>query len=73
MSSYSFHNSHANTYDRMASGATFNIARAFLPTLIEKFPITKDSYVLDDACGTGIVSLFSGEKHPTSSLHSWQI
>lgn len=57
MSSHSFHDSHSNTYDRMASGATLNIARVFLPTLAERYPITKDSYILDNACGTGIVSL----------------
>lgn len=57
MSSHNFHDSHPNTYDRMASGATLNVARVFLPELTKRFPITKSSYILDNACGTGIVSL----------------
>lgn len=54
MASHTFHNAHANMYDRMASGGSLGIARQAIAML--PVPVTESSYVLDNACGTGIVS-----------------
>lgn len=54
MASHTFHNTHSNTYDRMASGGSLSIAKQAIAML--PIPINNSSYVLDNACGTGIVS-----------------
>lgn len=54
MASHNFHNAHANKYDRMTSGGSLSIAKQAIAML--PVPVTTSSYVLDNACGTGIVS-----------------
>ncbi|KUJ22047.1 S-adenosyl-L-methionine-dependent methyltransferase [Mollisia scopiformis] len=54
MASQTFLNTHSNSYDRMTSGGTLSIAKQAIAML--PIPITDSSYVLDNACGTGIVS-----------------
>jgi ubiquinone/menaquinone biosynthesis C-methylase UbiE len=51
--SSSFHDANSNTYDRMACGATYSIAKQLVPFLP---PITTSSRILDNACGTGVVT-----------------
>ena len=59
--SSSYHDTHSNTYDRMASKATYNLAAHFLPTIAP--PIMADSYILDNASGTRIVSALIKAQH----------
>ena len=64
-SSSSFHSMHSNNYDKMASNSTFSIAKlALTDPLFTSFPITPSSYILDNACGTGIVTSFIKSQHP---------
>jgi ubiquinone/menaquinone biosynthesis C-methylase UbiE len=66
MSSKSFHNTHSNTYDRMASGCTLRVAAQFLPDLSP--PITRSSYILDNACGTGLVTRLIKAARPCARI-----
>jgi ubiquinone/menaquinone biosynthesis C-methylase UbiE len=66
--SSSFHNAHANTYERMGSNATVNIAKHFLPDLSNFSPITPSSYILDNASGTGIVTQLIKAQHPYARI-----
>lgn len=66
MASKSFHDTHSNTYDRMASQCTTTVARQFLRTLTP--PITPSSYVLDNACGTGIVTALIKTQLPSARI-----
>lgn len=66
MASKSFHDAHGGTYDRMASGCTRTVAEKFLPELDP--PITKDSYILDNACGTGIVTRLIKAQDPSARI-----
>jgi ubiquinone/menaquinone biosynthesis C-methylase UbiE len=63
--SKSFHSTHAETYERMGSNATLNIAKVFVPELP---PIKDSSYILDNACGTGIVTQLIKAKHPKAII-----
>jgi ubiquinone/menaquinone biosynthesis C-methylase UbiE len=63
--SKSFHSVHAKTYARMGSNATLNIAKAFIPELP---PITSTSYILDNACGLGIVTDLIKAQHPKAHI-----
>ncbi|KAH8668191.1 S-adenosyl-L-methionine-dependent methyltransferase [Tricladium varicosporioides] len=58
-----FHDANAHKYDRMASGCTASIAEQFLKNL--PVPITEESIVLDNACGTGLVSQFLKDACPS--------
>lgn len=68
MASKSFHNTHSNTYERMGSNATTNIARAFLSDLTLLSPITESSYILDNACGPGIVTQLIKSQYPYAHI-----
>jgi ubiquinone/menaquinone biosynthesis C-methylase UbiE len=68
MASKSFHDAHSNTYERMASYCTLNVARQFLSTLSP--PISRSSYILDNACGTGIVTSLIKNKYPWARIKS---
>ncbi|KAL2075654.1 hypothetical protein VTL71DRAFT_597 [Oculimacula yallundae] len=57
----SFHSKHSNMYDRMASNCTYSVAVGMLPYLS---PITSTSYVLDNACGTGLVTSLLKSHYP---------
>jgi ubiquinone/menaquinone biosynthesis C-methylase UbiE len=63
MSSKSFHDTHGSMYDRMASGCTRTVAQQFLPDLSP--PITSSSYILDNACGTGLVTRLIKSQQPS--------
>ncbi|KAH8599872.1 S-adenosyl-L-methionine-dependent methyltransferase [Bisporella sp. PMI_857] len=67
-SSHSFHDTHSDTYERMASRSTLNIALAYLPTLLQRFPITSSSHILDNACGTGLVTGLIKAEHPSARI-----
>ena len=54
MASKTFHDANSNTYDRMTSNSTLTIAKKVVSELDP--PITSASYVLDNACGTGVVT-----------------
>ncbi|KAG9237740.1 S-adenosyl-L-methionine-dependent methyltransferase [Amylocarpus encephaloides] len=60
-----FHDAHSNTYDQMASNCTLNIAKQFVKDL--PLPITNDSHILDNACGTGLVTLLLKQTYPNLS------
>jgi ubiquinone/menaquinone biosynthesis C-methylase UbiE len=65
LGSSSFHSTHSNNYDKMASNSTFSIAKlALLDPIFASFPITSSSCVLDNACGTGIVTSLIKIEHP---------
>ena len=65
LSSSSFHSSHSNNYDKMASNSTFSIAKLVLEDpIFTSFPIASSSYILDNACGTGIVTSLIKSQHP---------
>ncbi|PMD46346.1 S-adenosyl-L-methionine-dependent methyltransferase [Hyaloscypha variabilis F] len=65
LGSSSFHSTHSNNYDKMASNSTFSIAKlALSDPIFASFPITSSSYVLDNACGTGIVTSLIKIEHP---------
>lgn len=66
MSFNSFHDAHSNTYDRMASGCTRKVAEQFLSDLLPS--ITPSSYILDNACGTGIVTRLIKATHPSARI-----
>ncbi len=51
--SSTFHSTHSSTYDRGTSKCTYSIASQFLPLLP---PITSSSYILDNSCGTGLIT-----------------
>ncbi|KAL3423371.1 methyltransferase type 11 [Phlyctema vagabunda] len=53
-SASSFHNAHSNTYERMASRCTLTVAEKIISSITP--PITAESYVLDNASGTGVVT-----------------
>jgi ubiquinone/menaquinone biosynthesis C-methylase UbiE len=60
-----FHNTHSNNYDKMASNSTFSVARiALADPIFTSFPINSSSYILDNACGTGIVTSLLKSQHP---------
>ncbi|KAF8852604.1 S-adenosyl-L-methionine-dependent methyltransferase [Acephala macrosclerotiorum] len=65
MASHNFYNAHANNYDRMTSGGSLGIAKQAIAML--PVPVKRSSYVLDNACGTGIVSEVL--KSQCSSVH----
>ncbi len=57
MLSYSFHNTHSTTYERLAGGCTRRVAEYIVTsTLPRTLPITSQSRILDNACGTGLVT-----------------
>jgi ubiquinone/menaquinone biosynthesis C-methylase UbiE len=63
--SSTFHSTHSNNYDKMASNSTFSIAKiALTDPIFASFPITPSSYILDNACGTGIVTSLIKSQHP---------
>jgi ubiquinone/menaquinone biosynthesis C-methylase UbiE len=68
MASHSFHSTHSNKYDRMTRGGSTSIARPALAML----PVTTtDSfYVLDNACGTSIVSELIKAQCPSARIMS---
>ena len=66
MASQGFHSLHANVYDRMASGATISVGKIAVDTL--PLPITKDSYILDNSCGTGLVSAYVKSQFPFAKI-----
>lgn len=66
MASASFHNTHGNKYDRMTSGGTVVIANQVIAML--PVPITSSSYILDNACGTGIVSEVIKSQFPSARI-----
>jgi ubiquinone/menaquinone biosynthesis C-methylase UbiE len=68
MASKSFHDTHSNTYERMASYCTLNVAKQFLSTLSPR--ITRSSYILDNACGPGIVTSLIKSKYPCARIKS---
>ncbi|KAE9370500.1 S-adenosyl-L-methionine-dependent methyltransferase [Stipitochalara longipes BDJ] len=50
----------------MASNSTFSIAKlALADPIFTTFPITSSSYILDNACGTGIVTSLIKTQHPS--------
>ncbi len=59
--------SHGDTYDRMASNATLNIIKQVLPSMLP-IPITPSSYILDNACGTGIVTQLITSQAPFAHI-----
>ncbi|TVY65727.1 Glandicoline B O-methyltransferase roqN [Lachnellula suecica] len=67
----SFHSLHANVYDRMASGATISIGAIAIDTL--PLPITPSSYILDNSCGTGLVSAYIKERFPFAKIKGTDI
>jgi ubiquinone/menaquinone biosynthesis C-methylase UbiE len=66
MASKTFHSLHSTTYDRMASKSTYNIAKTIIPALFP--PITPSSYILDNACGSGIVSALIKAQYPFAHI-----
>lgn len=50
----------------MASGATISVGKIAVDTL--PLPITKDSYILDNSCGTGLVSAYIKSQYPFAKL-----
>jgi ubiquinone/menaquinone biosynthesis C-methylase UbiE len=63
--SSSFHSTHSNNYDKMASNSTCSVAKlALSDPIFTSFPITPTSYILDNACGTGIVTSLIKSQHP---------
>ena len=63
----SFHDTHSNTYDRMAGNCTLSVATIVLADL--PVPITPDSYILDNACGSGLVTSILKASHPFARIH----
>jgi ubiquinone/menaquinone biosynthesis C-methylase UbiE len=60
-----FHSTYSNNYDKMAGNSTLSIAKlALTDHLFTSFPITPSSYILDNACGTGIVTSLIKSQHP---------
>jgi ubiquinone/menaquinone biosynthesis C-methylase UbiE len=53
-----FHNTHSNNYEKMASNCTLSVAKIALSD-----PITPSSYILNNACGTGIVTSLIKSQH----------
>ncbi|RDW88604.1 hypothetical protein BP6252_00636 [Coleophoma cylindrospora] len=66
MASKSFHDIHSNSYDRMSSRCTTTVAAQILGSLTP--PITPDSYILDNACGTGIVTTLIKAQFPSAHI-----
>jgi cyclopropane fatty-acyl-phospholipid synthase-like methyltransferase len=63
--SSTFYSTHSNNYDKMASNSTFSIAKlALTDPIFISFPITPSSYILNNACGTGIVTSLIKSQHP---------
>lgn len=63
--SSSFHNTHSNNYEKMASNCTLSVAKiALTDPIFNSFPITPSSYILDNACGTGIVTSLIKSRQP---------
>lgn len=50
----------------MASHTTSNVAKQFLPSHTP--PITSESYILDNAAGSGIVSALIKQQHPNARI-----
>jgi len=67
--SSTFHSTHSNNYDKMASNSTFSIAKlALTDPLFTSFSITSSSYILDNACGTGIVASLIKSQYPDARI-----
>jgi ubiquinone/menaquinone biosynthesis C-methylase UbiE len=81
-SSTSFHSQGSSTYERMAMGCTGHVAQQMISILSRQIPlsrstvsslydippITPNSYVLDNACGTGLVTQFLKESYPDTKI-----
>jgi ubiquinone/menaquinone biosynthesis C-methylase UbiE len=60
-----FHSTHSKNYDKRASNSTLSIAKlAITDHLFTSFPITPSSYILDNTCGTGIITSLIKSQHP---------
>jgi ubiquinone/menaquinone biosynthesis C-methylase UbiE len=67
--SSTFHSAHSNNYDKMAGNSTSSIAElALTDPRFTSFPITPSSYILDNACGTGIVTSLIKSQHPDARI-----
>ncbi|MCJ1431855.1 hypothetical protein MMC27_001210 [Xylographa pallens] len=66
MPSSSSHNPYASTYERMSGNCTRLVAAHIVSTISP--PITSSSYILDSACGTGIVSEQIKIQHPNARI-----
>ncbi|KAG0648819.1 Methyltransferase tpcH [Hyphodiscus hymeniophilus] len=64
--STSFHSANAEKYERMASNATLNIAKTFMLDILPT--ITETSYILDNACGTGLLTQLIKAAHPKAHI-----
>ena len=59
----------SNNFDKMASNSTLSIAKlALADPLFTAFPITPSSYILDNACGTGVVTSAIKDKYPFARI-----
>lgn len=64
-----FHSTHSKNYDKMASNSTLSIAKlALTDHLFTSFLITPSSYILDNACGTGIITSLIQSQHPDARI-----
>lgn len=55
----------------MASGATIGVGKIAVDTL--PVPITEDSYILDNSCGTGLVSAYIKSQFPFAKIKGTDI
>ena len=59
----------SNNFDKMASNSTLSIAKlALADSLFTAFPITPSSYILDNACGTGVVTSAIKDVYPFARI-----
>jgi ubiquinone/menaquinone biosynthesis C-methylase UbiE len=64
-----FHSTHNKNYDKMASNSTLSIAKlALTDHFFTSFLITPFSYILDNACGTGIITSLIQSQHPDARI-----
>jgi ubiquinone/menaquinone biosynthesis C-methylase UbiE len=60
-----FHSTHSKNYEKRAGNTTLSIAKlALTDHLSTSFPITLSYYILDNACGTGIITSLIKSQYP---------
>jgi SAM-dependent methyltransferase len=75
---HSFHNAHSTTYERMAGGCTNLVAQHIVTSLSapptspyslpRPHPITPTSHILDNACGSGLVTSIIKSAYPFARI-----